>query len=121
MKSSPLFWLAQRRAARVAVGVILVSALVLVVEAAFVMLSGWAFSETILGGRIQTRTFVLAILMFLLSAALLDKYADRGTAISHCLWIMRSGFFHTCLLVLGRVYMVMTMPPPNTSLEANRR
>jgi low temperature requirement protein LtrA len=80
MKSSPLFWLAQRRVTKIAVGVILVAALVLLIEAVYVMWSGWAFSESILGGRIQPRTIRLFILMLLISAALLRKYADRCTA-----------------------------------------
>ena len=80
MKSSPLFYFVQRRAIGVAVAVILVAALVLLIESAFVMSSGWAFGESILGGRIQPRTFGLAILMLSISATLFDRYADRTTA-----------------------------------------
>jgi hypothetical protein len=80
MKSSPLFWLARRRTSKVIVGVILVSALVLLIEAVYVMASGWAFGESILGGRIRLRTVGLFMVMILFSAGLLHKYADRSKA-----------------------------------------
>jgi len=80
MNPSALFWLAQRRTSRVVLGTILVSALVLVIEAVFVLSSGFAFRESILGGRIQPRTVGLFIYVISLSAVLFHKFADRATA-----------------------------------------
>lgn len=80
MKSSPLFWLAQRRVTKVSIGVILVVALVLLIEAVYVMSSGWTLGESILGGRVRPRTVGLFVLMIPVSAALFRKYADSSTA-----------------------------------------
>ena len=60
--------------------VLTVVALVLLIEAVFVMSSGWEFRESILGGRIRERTVGLFILGVPLLASLFWKYADRPVA-----------------------------------------
>jgi hypothetical protein len=79
-KTSQVFWLLQRRIIKVLVGVGLILALVLLLEAVFVMVSGWEFSETVLGGRIKMPTAILFVFVALTSLSLLEKYADNYRA-----------------------------------------
>lgn len=76
----------RQRVSQVAIGVILVTALVLVIEASYVMLAGWTFSESIIGGRIHTATVVLLIFLLALTTALLHKFADRQIAFRIAFW-----------------------------------
>ena|SRR5579859_3413489 len=61
-------------------GVVLVTALVLVIEAVFVMSSGWRFGESILGGRVKARTVVLLLLMLPTTGFTMYRLASRPAA-----------------------------------------
>jgi hypothetical protein len=74
--SSPAHWYEHPTIA-ISLGVILVAALVLLIEAVFVMSTGWAFVESILGGRITWRAILLLLFMPLTTASLLNHYRAR--------------------------------------------
>jgi hypothetical protein len=54
---------------------ILVAAVVLLIEAIFVMAIGWSFHESILGGRIRFGTVIMFIVQLAISRALIAKFA----------------------------------------------
>jgi hydrogenase/urease accessory protein HupE len=69
----------QQSAILVVLGVVLATALVLVVEAIFVISTGWAFGNSILGGRVKARTVVFLLFMLPTTALAMYRFASRPT------------------------------------------
>ena len=73
----------------------LAGVVVLLVEAAFVLITGWPFHQSILGGRIKPGTIVWFVLLLVISRALLRKYSDRPRA--------RCVAFAICIIVFAGI------------------
>jgi hypothetical protein len=80
LRSSPSVPLLERPSVTLALGVILASAMVLLIEAVFVMSTGWAFAESILGGRLKWNSLLLLLFMPCTTAALLNHFRARPAA-----------------------------------------
>jgi hypothetical protein len=72
--------LMQRPAIGATLCVLFTAVLVLVIEAVFVLSTGWAFGESILGGRISLRTALLFVLMLPTTAATMHRFVSRPAA-----------------------------------------